>query len=456
MAITRLILTDFMAHARTVFDLAPGLNVLTGPNNTGKSAVVEALRCLAENPAPRHVIRHGATEARVSAELDDGTTVTWVRRPKYALYELTRPGMAEPEIFAKFGRTPPEEITKVLGLSPVAIEGGDAVDVHIGNQREPVFLLDKPGSVLSGFFAASTEAAHLIAMQNLLTDRIKKGKTEKNRQEKRLAALAASLDRLAPLPDLELRLERAAEMETGLEAGERHLAALANLLTERQSRLRRREALARTGTVLAGLGAPPVLAETAPLAATLAQEKSLSRRKARATAWRTALAELAAPPALADTALLARRTGELGRLAGALAVARRRQGALGRIAPPPALGDAAALAETVRRLEAAQAARKRLAARAAALAGLAAPPPIAETRPLAETLAALTAARRDVAAAATALSRRTEALDALSGRIAARLAALGSCPLCGGRLDAGDFLAGGHDHKQAVPDGGAS
>jgi exonuclease SbcC len=53
-----------------------------------------------------------------------------------------------------------------------------------------------------------------------------------------------------------------------------------------------------------------------------------------------------------------------------------------------------------------------------------------------------------------ALSRRSEALDALSGRIAARLAALGSCPLCGGRLDAGDFLAGGHDHHE--PEGGAS
>ena len=170
-----------MAHARTEFALAPGLNVLTGPNNTGKSAVVEALRCLAANPAPRHVIRHGASEARVTLELDDGTAVTWVRRPKYALYEVRRPGVEEPEVYAKFGRAVPEDVQRLLRLGPVRLDGDVSVDVHIGNQREPVFLLNEPGTVVAGFFAASTEAAHLIAMQALLTERGRKAKAEKKR-----------------------------------------------------------------------------------------------------------------------------------------------------------------------------------------------------------------------------------------------------------------------------------
>ena len=41
-------------HAATVLDFPPGLSVLTGPNNIGKSAVVEALRCLTQNPVPHH------------------------------------------------------------------------------------------------------------------------------------------------------------------------------------------------------------------------------------------------------------------------------------------------------------------------------------------------------------------------------------------------------------------
>ena len=101
--LTRLILENFMAHGRTELPLGPGLTVLTGPNNVGKSAVVEALRCLASNPTPRHYIRHGAKEARVTAVFEDGTEVTWVRREKYAQYEILRPGAAEPELFTKLG-----------------------------------------------------------------------------------------------------------------------------------------------------------------------------------------------------------------------------------------------------------------------------------------------------------------------------------------------------------------
>ncbi|MEF2143934.1 MAG: AAA family ATPase, partial [Desulfovibrionaceae bacterium] len=45
--IQRIILDDFQAHKHTELALGPGVTVLTGPNNSGKSAIVEALRCLA-------------------------------------------------------------------------------------------------------------------------------------------------------------------------------------------------------------------------------------------------------------------------------------------------------------------------------------------------------------------------------------------------------------------------
>ncbi|WP_245611415.1 AAA family ATPase [Solidesulfovibrio alcoholivorans] len=446
MAITRLILENFMAHARTEFALAPGLNVLTGPNNTGKSAVVEALRCLAANPAPRHVIRHGASEARVTLELDDGTAVTWVRRPKYALYELTRPGAAEPEVFAKFGRTPPEEISRVLRLSPVPIEGGEPVDVHIGNQREPVFLLNRPGTVLSGFFAASTEAAHLIAMQNLLTDRIRRAKSEKSRQEKRMAGLVAEIDRLAPLPGLELRLEAGEALEAELGAGEHRAEALAGLLAARERLSRQAAACGAAGSALAALGAPPALAQTAPLAATVATAEALVRRKALAASQQAALAALAAPPPLADSALCDRRRAELSRLRQALAHARKKSAALARLSPPPDLGDAVSLEATRDRLTAGRAAAARLASRAQALARLSPPPETADPGPLAALAAQLAAARQTVAAASATLDRRARSLADMAVRVAARLQALGSCPLCGGALSAGDFLGGGHVH----------
>jgi len=41
--IRRIILENYMAHVRTVIEPADGLTVLAGPNNCGKTAVVETL-----------------------------------------------------------------------------------------------------------------------------------------------------------------------------------------------------------------------------------------------------------------------------------------------------------------------------------------------------------------------------------------------------------------------------
>ena len=94
------------------------MTVLTGPNNSGKSAVVEALRSVAQNPPPHHVIRHGATQAVVRVELDSGEAVEWVRsksNPIYRLFQAAQDGAAageEPEVYAKFGRTPPDDVRR--------------------------------------------------------------------------------------------------------------------------------------------------------------------------------------------------------------------------------------------------------------------------------------------------------------------------------------------------------
>jgi exonuclease SbcC len=443
--IARLALTGFMAHADTVLDLAPGLNVLTGPNNTGKSAVVEALRCLSQNPVPRHVIRHGAAEARVTVTLADGTVVTWVRRPKYALYELTRPKAAEPEVFAKFGRTPPEEILDVLRLDPVPLEVGEPVDVHLGDQRQPIFLLNQPGTVVAGFFAASSEAAHLIAMQNRLTDRTRKAKNESRRQQACLDAIAADLDKLAPLPDLERRLAEADDLEAALAALGRDIPALAGVLARGRTLRRSLAALAGSGRVLDGLAAPPLLGPTAALAEAIGRRLALARARERTAGRRTVLARLAGPPALADTAGLAEAVRNLGRLRLARRRGQVRESALSRLAGAPVLAETASLAAAIRRQEAVRTALAGLAATAVRLAGLAAPPDIADVRPLAELGRAIAAGRAALAAKASEVAAKVRALDLAQVRIAARLDELGACPLCGGRLSAARFLGLGRE-----------
>ncbi|BAH77085.1 AAA family ATPase [Solidesulfovibrio magneticus] len=498
--IRRLTLVDFMAHGRTVIDLPPGLTALTGPNNSGKSAVVEALRCLTENPPPRHCIRHGAAEARVEAELADGTVIAWVRRPKYALYEVRRPGAEEPETYAKMGRgVVPEDVRKLLRLGPVAVDGGETVDVHLGNQREPVFLLsDKSGPKLAAFFAAASEAAHLIAMQAALSKRTTQKKAEKKRLDKALGGHTQALDKLSPLPAIELALDRAAELEAALAQGQAEADRLAGLLAERKRLAGRAAVLGQRARRLSRLSPPPALAATIPLAETVARQQTLGRAVARFAARVAALSPLGAPLPLAPTAELAglARAVAEGRLA--LGRQTRRAAALAGLAAPPQTADTAALAELAGSLADSLPALARLISRRRALSALAEPPSPAATDELArlaaavaalrgraaalarrgETLArvlpppetadaaalsglgrtadSLLAARQTLAAKQAELADRQRMLDTFSARAADRLAALGACPLCGASLTAEAFFAGGHVHDAAGDDGGAS
>jgi exonuclease SbcC len=439
--IVKLTLENFLAHGASVFEFAAGLNVLTGPNNSGKSAVVEALRCLAENPIPKHVIRHGAKQARVTAELDDGTRVAWVRTPKYALYELTPPGAAEPQTYAKFGRTPPEDVLAALRLDRVPLEGSeDSIDVHLGNQREPVFLLNESGAVMASFFASSTESAHLIAMQNLLTDRTRKAKREKVRLDAAADAARQDLDRLARLPDIEMALEAGRGVEEALAALARDIPALAAVIRKRAELVRRLSGLAAKTAALQHLAPAPQPFDVLPLARTVLRQAASTRTRARAAARAAALAGLAAPPDLADAAALSRAAGDMRRIRAALARAQAKSRPLSELSPPPQAFPVAALDGLLagRRVLADKAAR--LAAIQTAHARLAPPPAPQDAAPLADLLARVRTLRDRRDAASAALAARETRLEALHAAVETRLREVGMCPLCGGELHPETFL----------------
>lgn len=446
--LTRLTLENFMAHRRTELPLGPGVTVLRGPNNSGKSAVVEALRCLAANPpVARAFIRHGAKEARVTAELAGGERLTWIRRPASAGYRIERPG-AEPEEFWKLGKSGvPDEVRDLLRLDEVALEGRkEAMDVHLGNQRDPVFLLDETPAAIASFFASSTEAAHLLAMQQALAGRVRTSRiTEKNTLS-RLDAIFAELDALAELPAMELAAER-------LEAGREAARAAAELVPRLEADIaelgRTRAQRARLGARLdtaRTLAAPPALAPVAPLARTIVECSALKTQREAATARHAALSLLAPLPDLAPVAPLARTLAErfgLARQADALAARRE---ALASLSSPPAPEDVAPLADLAARRKALAAAAEALERKQSALNGLAEPPSPFDPAPAASLCREMSRLAREQSRLDAQKSRCEAELASLAGRIAELLERAGACPLCGSKVTAEAFLSGGHGH----------
>ena len=447
LVIRSLTLTNFMAHASTTMELAPGLNVLCGPNNTGKSAVVEALRCLSQNPAPRHVIRHGAKEARVEVLLDGGWRVAWIRRKAYALYEILAPGADEPQVFAKMGRGKvPEDVAELLKMAPVSFEKGESVDVHLGDQRHPIFLLDQPGSLLADFLASSTESAHLMAMQDLLREKTRRAKISQGNLEKVTTRLRAGLDRLAPLPDLSHALELLRDAGRDLEARSAAVPRLEARLSVLERATAQAAGLTRRVAGLSALAAPPPLAPSATVCASLEAVEDAGQRIKRVKASLARLSELCAPPALSPSGQLAGALAHLEGLNGRMRSVRASLDQLRALADPPALSPVAELARDSEQLGRLRALKSRAASRLDSLSALAAPPELGEPAPLAGMLESMQAVSARIAKGKAWLGEREVTLADKAAAIAARLAELGECPLCGSGLDPEKFLrkAGGH------------
>ncbi|WP_051261916.1 AAA family ATPase [Desulfovibrio inopinatus] len=472
--IKKLILKNFLAHGDTEIEFTPGLNILSGPNNTGKSAVVEALRCLAENPVPQHFIRHGAKEARVCAVLEDDVTITWIRRKTYALYEVQYPNREAPEVFAKFGRRPPDDIRSLLRLDQVDIEGGKTLDVHIGNQREPVFLFRESGPVQASFFASSSESAHLLAMQKRLAEKERSSKKDLKRLNREMADTARFLDQLAPLPAIELTVETANRL-----LREHHVVA--DAVSRLHDILHTQNALNTTihtatakHRAMAALIAPPGLWPSGNLARLLRTYRDLTnahdiaQRKKRSidpmlpaptlfpstslrnfidrflqkqndadsTASRLRVLGTAQPaPVLFDTTGLNAIRQRLDTLKAGLKVATHRTQATTGLVAPPDLTAIDRLEDVITALRNKTNASHLLRKNAVALAKLTPVPELRDVSDLAGLIPRLTKSRQDVERARQRCIAEQSKLEHCRVQIEKRLTEIGHCPLCGADLD---------------------
>src|SRR5215469_9576500 len=78
--IRKITLHNYMSHAHSVIELTDGLTALIGPNNCGKSAIVDAIQTVCENVRGSYMVKHGENECSVVIETSEGDTVEWRRR----------------------------------------------------------------------------------------------------------------------------------------------------------------------------------------------------------------------------------------------------------------------------------------------------------------------------------------------------------------------------------------
>lgn len=119
-----------------------GFTVITGPNNSGKSAVMRAVRGVFTNAPAGPLVRHGAKHLSVGIAFPDGNTVLWEKGGKLNRYTLNGKELNG------VGRGVPPEVA-ALGVSEIKA-ASDRVWPQIAEQfTGSLFLVNRPGSVIA-------------------------------------------------------------------------------------------------------------------------------------------------------------------------------------------------------------------------------------------------------------------------------------------------------------------
>jgi hypothetical protein len=440
--IRRITLVNFMSHVQTVIEPAPGLTAIVGPNNSGKSAVVAALQILCQNESSTYVLRHGQRDCSVVVETDDGHTIEWARKggsPRYVIDgkefdRLSRSGL-------------PEELHRALRMPRVAaVEGKEEFDVHFGEQKRPIFLLDKPPSHAAQFFASSSDAAKLVEMQKRHQEKSRDANRRRTECEAESARLAKSLEALEPVPGLSARVSQAEKDRVGLD---RRVAAIVEAkgalagLRRQVAEVAHRDAQA---TALRALASPPVLADPAPLEKLIGQLGRGADAVDLQTARVASVEALHTPPPLADETALAELIDKTATVALACDRASGAVSATRSLANPPAMHEVSLLGELVDEIEEAGRRVGHCDELVVRLADLGPAPKAADTAPLDELLRRIEEMVADALRQQAAVAQAEDDLEATREELRSWALENRICPTCGGEIDPDRLVAGAGRH----------
>lgn len=152
---------NFQSHEHTLVSLSPTVTLIQGDNDIGKSVIANVMRAVFDQNAGDSVIRHGASGAEVNIDFGPGLLLNWKRnrsgRVRVAHTLLDPSDMSVRH--ASEGTKTPEWLLNATGIGR-----SEGIDIQIGQQQTPVFLLDQPASTRAKALAVGQESGYIAGM----------------------------------------------------------------------------------------------------------------------------------------------------------------------------------------------------------------------------------------------------------------------------------------------------
>lgn len=144
--ITSIEIKNFQSHENTKLDLHRGLNVIVGRSDSGKTAILRAIKWVFYNdPPPGNLIRNGAKEMSVRIEFNTGAVVTRLWNSKENKYILVKSN-GEKIVLEKFNRSVPFEVIQEINIQKVELGSSVKTGINISEQLDGSFLLTESSS----------------------------------------------------------------------------------------------------------------------------------------------------------------------------------------------------------------------------------------------------------------------------------------------------------------------
>lgn len=192
---TKISIKNFQSIKNINFDIN-GFTVIIGKNNIGKSAIIRAVEAALTNQIGKEFIRKGEKKTEVSINRND-INIEW-KKGATATYQVDT-GSGK-ETFSKLNRAVPQPLIDA-GFEKMEI-GDQKVFPLIASQFEPLFLVDKPGSVVTEVLASLYNIDTLSKADDLCQKVLKSQKSLLKTRESDLVLLQEKLEDFKDFEDI--------------------------------------------------------------------------------------------------------------------------------------------------------------------------------------------------------------------------------------------------------------
>lgn len=227
--ITKVQLIDFQDHKNTEINLDPGINLIIGSSDAGKSAILRAINFVFHNqPSGDYFIRKGCSEACVSIWFNDNHIVTRIKGASRNAIIVHKPN-GEQLVYEKIGREIPPEALLALGNPPIDEKHGP---LSYAEQLSSYFLVSLSPTELPRSISELTGINDFEDAAQLLSKRGKAMERQAKECQTRIDAYEESLEKFNGLDDKLCNLEKLEKKSESVDYIEKIILQISRILEE--------------------------------------------------------------------------------------------------------------------------------------------------------------------------------------------------------------------------------